>query len=124
MLKKAIVTVALIAAAVFSTFWFAAVYATQIGRDRAQSDDRSPTSLTRVVVLSDQSIDIPGGAVQSVVMTDQESNRKYRYTGLRLLSYSQGRYFLLVGRVDENHASTVAVVRDTELLSVQLADPQ
>lgn len=116
--------VALAASAVLATFWAATLYAVASGREWARADDRSRGRLPAVSILSKEFIDLPGENVKYTEITDPASNRDYRYTGLRLLAYSHDRWFLLTGRYDPTYVSTVAVVRDAESITVELANKE
>jgi hypothetical protein len=112
--------VLIVAAMTVAVFWVASVYATDAGRELARYTDGTPARLPLVTLFTERYIDLPGS---SVVVTPQRSpggTPLYRYTGLRLLTYSNDRWFLITGSYS-GYRSTVTVVRDDPDLRPEIA---
>jgi hypothetical protein len=111
----------LVSAALLAVFWVTTVYATETGSAVAERTDRSPERLPLVTLFTERYLDLPGS---SVVLTEESSRTGgplYRYTGLRLLTYSNSRWFLITGS-HEGYRSTVTVVRDDPALRLEVAN--
>jgi hypothetical protein len=104
----------------FAAFWAGSVQAQELGGAAAQAADTSPGALAEVTVTSEKALDVQGDLVAfgSAVLPDNQTS--YRYVGLRLLAYSNDRWFLVPGRRKEMH-STVLILRDSESIRVQIA---
>ena len=107
---------------VIASFWAATLYATAAGRESARTDDDARGRLPAVAVLSTEFLDIPGETISYSEITDAAGDHRHRYSGLRLLTYSNGRWFLLGSRYGPTYVSTVAVVRDSESINVEITD--
>jgi hypothetical protein len=117
--RKALVLL-LVASTLMATFWAATIYAVDRGRGAAQADDRFPDRLPLVTIFSDEFVDLTGSAVE--VRRYEQPEPHYRYLGLRLLAYSNERWFLLTGRYDDGHVSAVTVLPDSESVRVEIAE--
>lgn len=112
----------LTAAFVIAAFWASTIYASDQGRRAAQQDDRNPERLPLVTILSSAFIDLPVADEQLTEITVDDNEVHYRYTGLRLLTYSDGRWFLISGRLGSAYASSVAVLANSDSIRVEIAD--
>lgn len=108
------------AATIVAVFWVAAVYANDAGSELAQYTDRNPARLPLATLFTDRYIDLPGSSIVLDQQRSPEGTPLYRYTGLRLLTYSNDRWFLITGSYD-GYRSTVTVLRDAPDLRVEVA---
>jgi hypothetical protein len=108
------------AATLVAVFWVAAVYATDAGSQLAQYTDRNPARLPLVTLFSERYIDLPGSSIVVTTQRSPEGTPLYRYTGLRLMTYSNGRWILISGSYN-GYRSTVTVVRDDPGLRLEVA---
>lgn len=108
------------AVCLIAAFWAVTLYAQDLGVAAAKNADGSPELLSDASVLSDKPLDIPGDQVivtRNALLGDQTG---YRYSGLRVLAYSSGRWFMITGR-RPGERSTVIVLRDLDTLRVEVA---
>lgn len=102
-----------------AAFWACAVYAQASGRALANAYAQNPTLRPGVVVYSEQDLQLTGPSISHDVLASGETTR-HRYTGLRLLMFSDERWFLIPERWATD-GSTSSVVLDDERLRVELA---
>ncbi len=93
----------LYAAIALSVIWSATLYAQAIGQDNAKSTERSLNTRPRVTIFSPEHLDIPGSLVSSQAIAGPDGHTYYRYSGMRLFDYSNGRWFLVTGVYSENY---------------------
>lgn len=105
-------------------FWAATIYAQNLGVSAAEAIDRNPRSLALVTVYSRESLDLPGTNISSYRILDQDSRWNYRYIGARLLTYSNGRWFLIPEPASRTYRSSVTVLPDTDKIRVETVMPQ
>ena len=102
------------------TFWSFSAYASQIGG--AESRDmvkENLTSLPLVVVYSARDLHLDAAGVQVESIDGPDAAFRFRYRGLRLLVFSDDKYFLLpVNWTDEKDVAIV--LRDSDDLRVEL----
>jgi len=115
--------VPVLATLLLGAFWVTALYAEDVGNQIARQIDTTPAHLPAVTVFSEKYLDLPGNAVISNEDLSPSGTPLYRYGGLRLLTFSNGRYFLLTGRFDGYH-STVTILPDDDDILVDLARQQ
>jgi hypothetical protein len=89
----AIVLVALLV--VLSLFWAMSEYAGALGRGRAARLEAGLSSRPGVVVFSKERLNMEAPAVVETRLPGADSSFRFRYSGLRLLIRSGGKYFLL-----------------------------
>jgi hypothetical protein len=122
--SRIVVPVMAIAVLVLAAFWASTLYAQDLGQQTARTVDGSPgRSLPLVTVFSKEFLDLPGAHVKARKMATQENGVHYRYTGLYLLTYSNGRWFLITGKYSDNYRSSVVTLRDIEGIRVEVARP-
>lgn len=112
--------VLIVAATTVAVFWVATVYATDAGSALARDTDRTPARLPLVTLFTERYIDLPGSSIVVTPQRSPEGTPLYRYTGLRLLTYSNDRWFLITGSYN-GYRSAVTVVRDDPDLRVEVA---
>jgi hypothetical protein len=113
-----------IALLVLAAFWAATSYADSIGVKAAQSIDRSPGKMPLVTVYSQDLIDFNGSNILPSRRFGEDEEWHYRYTGLRLLTFSNNRWFLIPEPASDGYRSTVTVLPDTEKIRVETSVPQ
>jgi hypothetical protein len=79
---------------VISVFWASTSYAGALGRGSALSIEVGLQHLPAVTVFSDRPLGL-SGSVQETLSADPDAGYRFRYSGLRLLVQSAGKYFLL-----------------------------
>lgn len=107
-----------------ASFWASTLYAQDGGVTLARAVDDVPARLPLVTVYSDKYLDLPGSAVMGTAVPSADETTRYRYTGLRLLAYSNGRWFLLTGRYGTGYRSSVLVLGDADYIRVEVARQQ
>jgi hypothetical protein len=80
---------------VLSSFWTASMYASALGRGRAAGAAATLNTRPLVTVFAPKRLDITGIGVVERLLTGENLAYHYRYSGLRLLIRSGGKYFLL-----------------------------
>jgi hypothetical protein len=81
---------------VVSLFWATTNYAREYGRGRADQYARLLAVRPGVIVYSADRLFLQGpGVVETTLPAEQHTSFRYRYGGLRLLTESRGRLFLL-----------------------------
>ena len=110
----------LLAALVLGAFWITTLYAETEGRVLAQQVDDAPAHLPLVTLYSSTYVDLPGLAVVVSKVASPTGTPLYRYTGLRLLAFSNDRWFLITGR-REAYRSTVAIVANDGSIRAEIA---
>jgi hypothetical protein len=80
---------------VLSSFWTAATYAHALGRGRAAQLAATLGAQPRVTVFAPKRLDIRGSGIIERRLTGNDLAYRYRYSGMRLLIRSGGKYFLL-----------------------------
>jgi hypothetical protein len=96
-----------------SLFWGASNYAELLGEWLANNTRRQLPGLTRVVVYSPKQLLIDAPAVQEKLLGGRDAAYRYRYTGLRLLEHTGGRYFLISDGWTERYG-VVVMLADTD----------
>jgi hypothetical protein len=79
-----------------SAFWAMSIYADALGRGRAMALGADVTNvLPAVSVYSERSLGVDGTIARGERLTGPDERYPYRYSGLRLLVMSGGKYFLV-----------------------------
>ena len=109
---------------VVSVFWCVSVAAEAAGmRDSYRLYQGHLRDLPRVVVYSSDDLALAGPGVDAAPMPAPAGAYKWRYTGLRLLVYSSGKYFLLPsGWASTDHPAFV--LRDGSGLRFEFLEPE
>jgi hypothetical protein len=84
-----------VALALLGVFWASSLYASALGRGRAEALAGSLATRPAVTVFSAKSLDINAAGVTVTRITNDSSAYKFRYSGLRLLIRSANKYFLV-----------------------------
>jgi hypothetical protein len=96
---------------VVSAFATTAGYAQTLGRERAVALAGRLGELPRVTVFAPQRLAIAGGGVVERRLTGPGQAYRYRYSGLRMLVRSDGKYFLLPDGWTHDDGTAI-VIRD------------
>jgi uncharacterized membrane protein YiaA len=96
-------------------FWAAAVYATALGRGRAQEFVENLDTRPGVVVYSKQDLHIDGPGIVTSRLEGVDSAYRFRYSGLRLLLRSGGRFFLLPAGWSASSGSVILLPEEGSL---------
>ncbi len=114
---------ALVTALVLALFWAATLYAQDLGRRAATEVDEGRAPLPVVVIYSDEYLDLPGRGITASAVPVPAGGEVYRYSGLRLLTYANDRWFLITEPRSEQYRSRVVVLRDTEDVRIEVVAP-
>jgi hypothetical protein len=106
-----------------TSFWAANSYAQSIGVAAAKTIDADLSGLSVVTILSREPIDVPGSLVTASRVHDGEGKWTYRYVGARLLSYANGRWFLIVSPRQHGYRSTIVTLHDVDTVRVETTTP-
>jgi hypothetical protein len=106
-----------------TSFWAAHSYAQDFGVAAAEAVDADSSRFTVMTILSTEPIDIPGSLVVASRVPSADGKWSYRYTGPRLLTYGNERWFLIVTPRQRGYRSTIFTLRDTESVRVETATP-
>jgi hypothetical protein len=109
---------------VVALFWAATLYAQDLGQRAARGTNANPAGLPLVTVFSEEYLDLPGSQVRATQAPGADGDTYYRYSGLSLLTYANGTWFLISGRYSDSYRSSVLVLRDTAAVRVELAAPE
>lgn len=104
----------------FAVFWAATVYAARSGTSVAQYIDRYPTAQPALTVHSATQLDFPPGPVVETKIPAQDGKTRYRYSGLRLLSYANDRWVVIIGRESGHARATVTILKDSDSIRIEL----
>jgi hypothetical protein len=116
-------TAALVTALLLALFWAATLYAQDLGRRAATDVDEGRAPLPVVGVYSDEYLDLPGRNITASAAPVPAGGEVYRYSGLRLLTYANERWFLITEPRSEQYRSRVVVLRDTEDVRIEVVAP-
>lgn len=100
-------------------FWTAANYAHLEGVQLARSLDGDVTQLPAVVLHSDRPLHLEGPGVAVEELTGEEGTALHRYSGLRLLEFSGGSYFLVSDGWSTAYGVVTVLPRDDPGIRVQ-----
>lgn len=121
--RPAIVTALITLALVVSAFWAVSIQAVDLGHGAARAVAVAPEKLPLVTVFSVEPLDLPGRDVRANRIPGPDRRVWYRYTGLRLLTHANGRWFVITGRLAEGYRPSVAVLHDLPPTRVEVAVP-
>jgi hypothetical protein len=107
-----------------AAFWAATTYARDIGEGAARGIEQDPRRIPVATVYSGRPLDLPGATVSATRYQGPDGEWLYRYTGARVLTYSNERWFLLVEDDPQRYRASVIVLRDTEDVRVRTSVPR
>ncbi len=108
-------TTALVIVDIAFIFWAVAVYASAAGQQAAEQLASNLSAQPGVVVYSINSLDIAAPGVQVERIAGKDSQYRYRYSNLRLLLYSDGRYLVLPGSWRKGDDPVFLLAEDKEV---------
>jgi len=94
------------------SFWGIADYAELIGNARAEQTVHELPKRPSIVVYSSKRLAISSPGIREEQLAGSASAYTYRYSGLKLLLHSGGRYFLLPARWSDSNRITVVIPDD------------
>lgn len=106
---------------VLALFWAATLYAQDLGQRNAETLDTDPSSLPVVTIFTNQYLDLPGSRISPTATPGQDGRTHYRYSGLALLTHSNGTWFLITGRYPGSYRSSVVVLPESADIRVEVA---
>jgi hypothetical protein len=95
--------------ALLSLFWASSLYAAALGRGRAQILAETLSSQPAVTVFSVKSLGVDAPGITVTNIASASSAYKFRYSGLRLLIHSAGKYFLVNDGWSHQHGVTIVL---------------
>jgi hypothetical protein len=107
-----------------SIFWIGSIYARAVGSEAAASDDQNPNTLPVATVYSDTPLDIPGNIVRASRIELADSKMSYRYTGAKVLTYGNGKFFLITSSANHDYHSRILMLQEAENIRVEVAAPR
>ena len=112
----------LVALGLLAFFWWVALSAANAGHQTAEDSAREPVNDFQVILYSVDKIALSGPGVSVDPLNLADSKYRYRYSGLRLLAYSSGKYILLPQHWQHGRDSAF-VVSDDENVRVDVIAP-
>ena len=104
--------------ALLGIFWASSLYASALGRGRAQALAENLPKQPAVTVFSVRSLGIDAAGVTATVISAAGTAYRFRYSGLRLLIRSADKYFLVNDGWSRERGVTI-VLRDTSDIRVE-----
>ena len=105
---------------IVGAFWATALHAQETGTNWAEGWASNAYVRPQVIVHSATDIGIAGNGINREVTN---SKKAYRYSGLRLLIYSNKKWFLLSGRSGNGNPSAVVILPDDDKVRVEILKP-
>ena len=99
-------------------FWGTERTANLFGRQFAEYIAAEPKEYAQITLFSPKRLELAGPEIKEQMIGTEESAYRYRYDGLRLLLYSNSKYFLLAYS-DSRPKPSVVVIPDNEQLRVE-----
>jgi len=97
-----------------AAFWSTALYAQHSGESFATYTGANLASLPAIVLFSEKQQQISGPGVQVMALDPTDSAFRFQYTGLRLLVYGGGRWFILPDGWVRGNGATVTILPDAD----------
>jgi len=110
----------IVAGLLLALFWATAIYAQQSGERLARAWGNQPTLRPSATVLSEKDLQLAGPGITATRVSVEGEGFQYRYQGLRLLIYSNSRWFLYPERWNLDTQATVVVLRDEPTIRVEM----
>jgi hypothetical protein len=104
--------------ALLGIFWASSLYAAALGRGRAEILAENLSTRPTVTVFSAKSLGIDAPGVTATKIIISSSAYRFRYSGLRLLIHSAGKYFLVNDKWSHRRGVTI-VLQDTRDIRVE-----
>ena len=110
----------ILAGLLLALFWATAIFAQQSGERLARAWGNQPTLRPSATVLSEKDLQLDGPGLPPHVFQSKEKASITRYQGLRLLIYSNSRWFLYPERWNSDAQGAVVVLRDEPTIRVEM----
>jgi len=109
---------------VVALFWTTAIYAQQVGLTTAVWVAHTPESRPGVIIYSRLPLHLEGhdGIIEKKLLGPPGA-MNYRYTGYRLLLYSNNRWFLIPSRWSDSERNSTLVLLGNDSVMVELVPP-
>lgn len=107
---------------VTNLFWAVGKYAAAVGGGNGRQIALDLARRTSVVIYSSKRLFFDSSSIHEVVLSSPDGGYKYKYTGFRFLTHSDGRYFLLPDGWSTTDPTAI-VVRDDDNIGVQFIRP-
>jgi len=101
-------------------FWSTAVYAQLSGERLAEDWAAKPRQRPSATILSEKDLKLTGYGITATRISSDDEGYKYRYDGLRVLVYSNSRWFLYPDSWNSDPLATVVVLRDEPTVRVEV----
>jgi hypothetical protein len=122
---SALPTMGCVALLLITLFWALTSYAQDLGHGAARDTDNNIGRLPSVTIYSREPIDFAGGGnIKGSRIVEQDEKWTYRYTGARLLLYSNNRWFLIPKVSSDRYRSSVTALLDNEKVRVETSQPR
>jgi hypothetical protein len=96
-------------------FWAFGLYAANVGIQTAVDFSRSLPYQSEVILYSTQRLGISGPGISVDAISQSDSRYRYRYTGLRILTKSPGKYLLLPAGWRKGQDSVFFILDDASI---------
>lgn len=103
---------------ILSLFWGMTLYAGALGTGRAQALENNLAARPGVKIYSKQSLALRHPAIVETKLETLDSDYRFEYSGLRLLVYSAGKYFLLPDNWT-HESGTTFVLQDSSDIRIE-----
>jgi hypothetical protein len=114
------VNVLVVMIVVLSLFWASSLYASALGRGRAETLAANLRTRPKVTILSKYSLAIEANGVARTSIENLDGTFHYRYSGLRLLVRSGDKYFLLPEQWSRQDGTAI-VIPDTSDIRLEFS---
>lgn len=111
--------IALLVVGILGGLWSTAIYAGQVGERFAHDYAKNLRGLPEVIVYSTERISLTGHGVVAKEIRQSGSKYRYRYSGVRLFSYTRDRYILLpVGW--QKGRDSISIISDNDTVRIDI----
>jgi hypothetical protein len=121
--QRYIMRIPLLGVAVLGAFWAESVYAQHAGARLAEYTATTPSSRPAAVIYSKERLQISGPGVQVATLPAASAKYQFRYTGLRLLAFADGRWILLPEGWRRGNGATAILLPDEATIRVDFQPP-
>jgi hypothetical protein len=101
-------------------FWSTAVYAQLSGERLAEDWATKPKGRPSATILSEKDLKLTGYGITATRLSFDDEGYEYKYEGLRVLVYSNSRWFLYPDSWNSDPLATVVVLRDEPTVRVEV----
>jgi hypothetical protein len=101
-------------------FWSTAVYAQLSGERLAEDWATKPRQRPSATILSEKDLELAGYGITATRLSIDDEGYEYKYEGLRVLVYSNSRWFLYPDSWNSDPLATVVVLRDEPTIRVEV----